>query len=100
MERLTRLVSGSDVYIALPGSVGTLGEIVLVWNHINIDFRVRKSSLKHLILWREPFERFVSDTFNSLGLKSIDVENIHFVDSPEDAIKILKIISLGDNEVT
>jgi predicted Rossmann-fold nucleotide-binding protein len=92
MERLTRLVSDSDVYIALPGSVGTLGELVLVWNHINIDFRVHKSSKKHLILWRDPFERFISDTVHSLGLKPIDVENIHFVESPADAVDVAKRI--------
>ena len=88
MERLTRLVSESTIFIALPGSVGTVGELVLVWNHINIDFRVQKASKTHLILWREPFERFIDDSVKSLGLGSMDTENIHFVDNPQEAVTI------------
>ena len=93
MERLTRLVSDSSLFIAMPGSVGTVGELVLVWNHINIDFRVNKASKTHLILWREPFQRFIEDSVKSLGLLSLDVENIHFVDSPEEAVEVVRQLS-------
>lgn len=94
MERLTKLVSDTEIFIALPGSVGTLAELVLVWNHINIDFRVNHRSTKHLILWREPFERFILDTVQSLGLKPIDTENIHFVDNPTEAVGIALKLSM------
>ena len=90
MDRLTRLVESSDVYIALPGSVGTLGELVLVWNHINIDFRVNKASKKHLICWRRPFEALIQQTFDCLSLTKADIEQIYYVDYPEEAVELVK----------
>ena len=92
MERLTTLISASNIYIALPGSVGTLGELVLVWNHINIDFRVSGGSTKHLICWRSPFEKFLNDTCNSLHLLPIDYQQVHFVDSADEAVQLLKAL--------
>jgi predicted Rossmann-fold nucleotide-binding protein len=88
MDRLTQLISHSNVYIALPGSVGTLGEIVLVWNHISIDMRVNKTSKKHLILWSSPFKRFIDDTVRCLGLTDLDRENLHFVSDTQEAVAL------------
>ncbi len=34
MERLATLISHGDAFIALPGGVGTLGEISLTWNQL------------------------------------------------------------------
>lgn len=90
MDRLTKLIDSSNVYIALPGSVGTVGELVLVWNHINIDYRVHATSKKHLLCWRLPFEKFISCTSNALGLVDIDLEHIHFVEDPESAVELVK----------
>ncbi len=86
MQRLTRLVTCSNIFVALPGSVGTLGEVALVWNQISIDFRVRQESEKHLILWKEPFESFIRNAQANLGLTASDVRNLHFVNSPEEAV--------------
>ncbi len=72
----------------LPGSVGTLGELVLVWNHMNIDFRVHKKSRKHLICFREPWEQFVLNTRQTLKLVDQDLEQIHFVDTVSEAVAL------------
>ena len=47
MDRLAKLIDSSNEYIALPGLVGTLVELVLVWNHVNIDYRVHAKCKKH-----------------------------------------------------
>lgn len=74
----------------LPGSVGTLAEFVLVWCHINIDFRVRKGSDKHLICWKNPWKSFIDDTNRSLNLVPLDLENIHYVETPLEAVDTAK----------
>jgi predicted Rossmann-fold nucleotide-binding protein len=93
MERLTRLLLESNIFIALPGSVGTIGELALVWNHISIDFRVNQASKMHLVLWRQPFQRFVEDSVKSLGLATMDTNNIHFVDDPQEALTLVKTLT-------
>lgn len=74
----------------LPGSVGTLGELVLVWNHINVDFRVQAASKKHLICWRCPWEEFLTQTARCLSLTEVDMQNIHFVDNVEEAVLLVE----------
>ena len=90
MERLTHLMNSSNIYIALPGSVGTLGEVAIVWNHISIDFRVNNLSTKHLIVWRKPFGPFFEHAAADLGLTEFDLRNIHFVDNVEEAVVMVK----------
>ena len=80
------------MYIVLPGSVGTLGELALAWNHINIDFRVKKESSKHLICWENPWKSFIGDAAFSLKLTAVDLENIHFVQTPAEAVDLNKRI--------
>ena len=74
----------------LPGSVGTLGELVLVWNHINIDFRVHNLSRKHLVCFREPWERFIIVTRETLNLIDRDLNHIHFIDSVDEAVGLAR----------
>ena len=99
MQRLTRLVTCSNIFIALPGSVGTLGELALVWNQISIDFRVRQGSINHLILWKEPYEAFIRSTQSSLSLTEFDVQNLHFVSSPDEAVSLVNKLVLDLNRV-
>jgi hypothetical protein len=65
-----------------------LGELVLVWNHINIDFRVRGASLKHLICFRDPWYALIHSTEGILHLSEADISNIHFVDTVDEAVKL------------
>lgn len=90
MDRLTRLMNASNIYIALPGSVGTLGEVAIVWNHISIDFRVRNVSAKHLLVWRKPFAQFFEHAVTDLGLTVFDMKNIHFVDNVAEALVVVR----------
>lgn len=78
------------MYIVLPGSVGTLGELALAWNHINIDFRVKKASTRHIICWKTPWKLFFDETVKSLHLLPLDVENIHFVNTATEAVALVK----------
>ncbi len=36
LERLERMLTHGDAFLALPGGVGTLTEILLTWNHLQI----------------------------------------------------------------
>jgi len=47
----------------------------------------------HLVLWRQPFQRFVEDSVKSLGLATMDTNNIHFVDDPQKALTLVKTLT-------
>ncbi len=95
MERLTMLIDSANIYVVVPGSVGSLGEFVLVWNHISIDFMTTNTSKKHVICYRNPWEKVFNDISADLDLKAIDVQHIHFVDNEEEVLAIISIITLN-----
>lgn len=66
---------------------------MLIWNHINVDFRIHGASKKHLICWKEPWERFVEQTVATLGLLAMDTKQIHFVNDSHEAFNLVKQLS-------
>jgi uncharacterized protein (TIGR00725 family) len=87
LERLFLLIDQCDIAIALPGGVGTLAEIAVLWNHMIID-AVKK---KKLILigegWKNIFDNFIS--FQGDYLSSVDKSMIHFAKNPDTIIAML-----------
>jgi len=62
-ERLFILIDQCDAAIALPGGVGTLAEIAMLWNHMVIDVIHRK----RLILLGEGWQRIFQDFLSYQG---------------------------------
>lgn len=57
-ERLLALIDGCDAAIALPGGVGTLLEIAMLWNRMSIDAIPRKPLILVGDGWHEIMEKF------------------------------------------
>lgn len=86
IDRIDRLIHASRVFVVLPGSVGSMAELVAVWNE---DYCTRLKGGKEaspltLICWRKPWQAFVESTCNALNLH--EGPNVIFVDSAEDAV--------------
>ncbi len=83
LERLNKLIEACDAAIALPGGIGTLAEISLMWNRLIIG----DISPKPLILVGEEWKLTLAGFFKQLGgytpeehrLRLTYVENIHKV---------------------
>jgi len=76
-ERLWDLLANSDVAIAMPGGIGTLAEIAMLWNHLII----RSLPVKGLIIIGEGWKNVFDVFFRDLGMfiHEEDQRNIHFV---------------------
>lgn len=59
-ERLLALIDGCDAAIALPGGVGTLLEISMMWNRMIIEAIPRRRLILVGDGWRETMEQFLS----------------------------------------
>jgi uncharacterized protein (TIGR00730 family) len=57
-DRLLALIDGCDAAIALPGGVGTLLEIAMMWNRMTIDAIPRKSIVLVGQGWEETMKGF------------------------------------------
>lgn len=73
-ERLTTLIENCDAAVALPGGVGTLLEICLLWNEVAIHALKPKPVILMGPQWRKVMETF----FNELG-DYVALENREFL---------------------
>ncbi|KAG8346894.1 putative lysine decarboxylase [Trypanosoma vivax] len=87
MERLHYLTSMTRYYIALPGSIGSLQEILNIWT----------LSLLHgaglprpvIILFREPWELCLRNVSSTINIEAATLQILRFVDTPEEALEII-----------
>ncbi|OJX47353.1 MAG: hypothetical protein BGO78_17985 [Chloroflexi bacterium 44-23] len=94
-ERLSRLIDSCDAAIALPGGPGTLVEIALMWNRMQIN----SSPPRPLILvgsgWKNVFETFFSE--QSKYIYSDSQQFLSFAETYEEILALLKPPSLKRN---
>ena len=62
-ERLHHLVTMADVWIALPGGIGTLSEVALTWSLLQVGEMPRRPFVLVGEMWRATIERFSSDRY-------------------------------------
>ncbi|HMD88001.1 MAG TPA: LOG family protein [Anaerolineaceae bacterium] len=86
-ERLMALSDGGDAVIALPGGIGTLTEICMLWNRMVVD----AVPVKPLILagqaWQEVFELFFQA--QSAYIQEKEQQLLTFVNQVPEASRVL-----------
>jgi uncharacterized protein (TIGR00730 family) len=86
-ERMIELMDASQAAIALPGGPGTLAEIVLMWNRIQIDAMPKAPIILVGDGWKKVFETFFKE-FKSFIPQDI-VTNIKFAGTIDEILKQL-----------
>lgn len=81
-ERMMHLVTHNVGMIALPGGIGTLCEVMLSWNLLQVgELEVRPFALLGSI-WRETLENF----YDPIYVKAKDMQLLYLADTPETAV--------------
>eukprot|EP00126_Sphaerothecum_destruens_P008926 Sdes_comp20385_c0_seq1m14294 len=90
-ERLCYLVSNSECFICLPGSLGTLNELILVWNELQLKKMSGRCAKYKLILYRDPWEKMLESIGEILPLGDWKKQDdfLFFIDSCKDVEKCL-----------
>ncbi len=88
VERLIALTDAGDVAIALPGGIGTLAEIVLLWNRLAVE----AVPPKRLILVGEGWRRVLDSFIENLGIyiPNGDIAKLTFVDDAKAAVRAIE----------
>ncbi|NNJ72443.1 MAG: LOG family protein [Enterobacterales bacterium] len=87
--RLNVLVEDCDAAMALPGGVGTLTEVMLLWNQLAIDALSNKPLILIGVGWRKVLQESLYSELNQY-IPERHRELIHFVATPEAAVELLK----------
>jgi hypothetical protein len=87
-ERLFGLIDGCDAAVALPGGIGTLAEIALLWNQMSIDAIPHRPLILIGSGWNATFEAF----FATHGgyLRPGERQGVTFANTVDDALHELK----------
>jgi uncharacterized protein (TIGR00730 family) len=86
-ERLMALTDGGEAVIALPGGIGTLTEICMLWNRMAVE----AVTVRPLILvgpaWQAVFEQFIRAQSTYIPAK--DRQLLSYVNQVPDAYRVL-----------
>src|SRR5918999_329607 len=85
-ERLQRLITQSEGYIALRGGMGTVTEVSLVWNKM----QTRVLGPRPLVLLGDCWPPVVREWQRSLAVTDDDVKILEFASTPEEAVAIIQ----------
>ncbi len=86
-ERMIKLIDSCDAAIALPGGPGTLAEIVLMWNRIQIEAIPSVPIILVGIEWKKIFSTFFTELKSYIPPTSFEV--IKFANTIDDIISLL-----------
>ncbi len=84
-DRLQRLIA-SDAYVAMPGGLGTLGEVAVTWNLFQTD----SIPVRPLILVGELWRRFVQYVQKDFRVDGHDAALVRFADTVEQVAPLLR----------
>ncbi len=84
-NRIRELVIHSDAYIVLRGSIGTLAELMIVWNISTIDAHFDRP----IVLLGESWKNVIRTFQESLDVKPEHVEHLLFAATPEECVQLL-----------
>ena len=84
-ERLQNLIERSVGFVALRGGMGTVTELSLVWNKL----QTKVIEPRPLVLLGDFWQRVVESFRQNLVVSEQDVALLNFVDTPEEAVRII-----------
>lgn len=93
-ERIQILTSQADAYIALPGGVGTLVELAMVYNKMVINSIPSKTLILIGKGWKQTIRAFFEGQADNLNKNVRDIPR--FAPNPEVALEILNKLNSGD----
>ncbi len=85
-HRIHRIVDGTDASIALPGSIGTLTELMVAWNSAHVA-RFSDRRPKPVIALGETWKTMVE---NLVEFLQTDASLVSWADSPRAALEMLR----------
>jgi len=85
-ERLTHLVLEADAYVCMPGGLGTLHELVTVWELM----RVGDIPIAPLICYGTYWKDMLAQLYTSPYIRTDSWDMLQFVDTPQQVVAILQ----------
>lgn len=90
LDRKAKMMELSDVFIALPGGVGTLDEILEVFTHVKLHYIDKPCLVLNSNNFYKNFINTLVDMVQHGYLKQADCDLLQFANTPNDMIAMLE----------
>jgi uncharacterized protein (TIGR00730 family) len=88
MERIHALIHESDAALALPGGIGTLAEISLMWNLMTVESLHRRPLILIGRGWQSTLDQFFKELGAYMTVRSREI--VKFADNVQTAVEQLE----------
>ena len=89
LERITGLVEMSEYFLIFPGTVGTVTELMVVWNLASCR-AMRNLPKQRIFLFRNPWEKIVTELISSTKMYQSDANLVTFIDTAEEVLELVE----------
>lgn len=89
-ERKAKMIELSNVFITLPGGVGTLEEVSEIMSRIRLGLGPNECYFLNLDGFYDALEQFLQDMLKQNFIASADLERYHFARSVEELIRLIE----------
>ncbi|EPY27082.1 ribosomal protein L32-like protein [Strigomonas culicis] len=87
LHRIDQMMRLARYFVCLPGTMGTLQELTCVW--MSAVLHPQTCAQPVIIAFRDPWESCCRAIAATLNFPPDQIELIHFVDTPEEAMEIV-----------
>lgn len=84
-ERLLHLITRADGYVVMPGGLGTLNELVMVWELMRVKEIPRNPIVCYGNYWQDILTKFEEARYFPR-----DAPPLHFAQSPQEVVRFLQ----------
>ncbi|NWF68068.1 MAG: LOG family protein [Chloroflexi bacterium] len=84
-ERLLHLITRADGYVAMPGGLGTLNELVMVWELMRVNEIPHNPIVCYGDYWRE-----ILTPFYGARYMPANAPTLHFAHTPQEVVAVLQ----------
>lgn len=89
LQRIEWMITNSDYFVVLRGTLGTLAELAAVWNQAML-FNEGKYRAPIIYCVRNPWEKVVKSVVGELGVSDEFAAHVRFVENGPDAVKAIE----------
>jgi hypothetical protein len=93
LERMQAIIEGSDAAIAMPGGVGTLAEISVMWNLMAVESLPRRPLILVGGGWQSTLDQFFNSFEHYMPMRQR--ESLLFAENAQKAVKKLEGYRVG-----
>eukprot|EP00123_Amoebidium_parasiticum_P008687 comp18960_c0_seq1/m.21227 comp18960_c0_seq1/g.21227 ORF comp18960_c0_seq1/g.21227 comp18960_c0_seq1/m.21227 type:complete len:337 (-) comp18960_c0_seq1:294-1304(-) len=86
--RLDDLTRNCRIFVALPGTLGTLAELVVVWNEASLA-PLYHAAMPRVFAWRDPWQSVLEHSGKALAICQAHMDMVEYVDDVRHLARLL-----------